>query len=688
MISPRPLNRRRTTLYFFALAFALSLCAPTLLEFRSDLPVLFGRYSTSYILVLASFGALVALSFGLGIYIRARQSGVRQIERLVHAVWRRPWLAGSLALFLTLAFGLLCAQLQTWVAAFQLRYVSLLLLGLASFFCLLIAGLLHPWLASGNAPRVLLNQPRLQLALIAFGSILIATLLFGNILNRQWWWFDDGNLQELLGPDHRVTLSEIPTTALNSEIGRAFAKARYRPTFWMYWIMEAAAWGNQPTLYYVERFVLLTVSIGLCWWLLTQAFGPGLGLLVTLWILSYPFWYDIWARLGAAETGAVPGLILFAFSMVILIRYYRAGQPEERRKKQGLWLLYFLSGIFTLGSKENMLILLLPNAIFLVYLWRQKKLDAPAWAAMLGVFAAGLFFAGSVLTGLFLAGRDIYGHSVAPGERTQVLWNGITRLAQDETLLILLALALFEILAAGLYLARKGTPAPRAPFFKSVKWFGFAALLLFLVYWSQYFFYDGAWAQDMRYDFPGRLVEPFFALAIGLLTINLLTILTTNPFPIQVVRLGMVLAVFGLICFRGFTALQTYIGQNVDSSRNFTSRLAAVTAALEQDPAMPLVFESYGYWDHEPVLTTAIFLRTDGIRNPFFVRVHPAFLSPAQPVELLNRQFLLDTSTKGYARNGLEYFTPLEQLGDGKCYSIGFSGTTFGKCFTLLRLFP
>lgn len=683
------LTPKRIALYCFTLAVGLALVLPTPVTHTTrDNPVILGRYSVG--LAVLILGVLVGVVgfLTLSLLTLVKPNLLTPLEKFVHAFWKRPLASRVLVALLLTLYAIALAGQDAFFRNYTVRYQRGLLLGLSIIVFALSIGLLTPWLAKYQPPPCMLASRRIRLAIIGIGSLLLCGILFGNILNLQWQPVDDGIIMHYLGSDGRVGLEEVPTLIASSEIGRAFVKGRYRPSFWTLRILESAVWGNNPTLYYVGRFAMLVLAVALFWWLVAEWLGLLVSGLFVLLSFTYVFWYDVWGRLGAAETYAVPALAVYLVTLVWLWRWYDHRLQLKPWQKAVLWLVNLGSGLVLIGAKENFLLALIPALGLLAFIVYRQRLDATSVAVTGVLLAVGLFIASSVGVALSTTGVDIYQNSVDAGGRSGILAGALVKILLNPLMLASAVFVASVMALGGWYVHTRGSAAMRRQFRAATARFLLIIAACALAYMAQIVYYNGDWPSDNRYDFPGRLVEPFLGLVLGLWLLDLVKIFSSSRWVVNTAYAALVFVLFALVLYRGFAPLESNLARSVAWSRRFTGNLNEIVERARPFANHALIFDAHNYWDHEPIVTTAIFLRGMGVPNLFYVRYQERETAPHSPIENKMGEWLANMSNNGYVWNGQQMFLPLTQADPQNCLSIGFSGPTTDSCAFLLKVYP
>jgi len=502
---------------------------------------------------------------------------------------------------------------------------------------------------------------------------------------------DDHEIIAFMGNDHHLSFREIPKMLMKTEVGVPGQTSRYRPSYYLFRLIETAVWGDHPFFWYLFRVVLFGISIFIAWRLLGRVFGL-LGGLSCMILVSHSFWADIWARLGSNETYGVVGVVLYCLAFSKLW--------EEKRSEPTTfwWIVLAFSAILTMGSKENFLLILSTSAVLLYQAWQHKRLTKLSFLTNGILFAFGLFVMTALILGLKKQGGDVYANPVAPMSRFQILIAGVFSLRQWKIQLpFWVSLILMGISA----LFKKYQPHDESASYilRDIKRLFWIETGLLLLWYSQFVFYNGAWPNGSRYDFPGVLALDLAYLFLAYTLIRILPhCIPYLKFPRapqlgQAILGGFLVLVVLLFGFREFKLINAVSQRNSYLSRQFSHSLLKIVEEVKESPNTPIVFESHNVWDYEPIFSLQRFLSAYGVQNPLALTLEgwsEATCKQGFEVSLAKR-------LKGIAEYGdLESsqdvtprirFYPLQTIQQrNPCFVISFSGDSKLPCKNLGRI--
>jgi len=496
----------------------------------------------------------------------------------------------------------------------------------------------------------------LQLAIVTSGSILLALLLWGrNVAGACWGPIDDHEIVDALGPDGIVRLAELGPLILATEIGAPGRAVRYRPSYYALRFGEMLLWGDHPARWYATRVALFAATAAVLWWLLGRLGGTLLAGTIVWYAATAPYWSDIWGRIGPSETYACLGAAIAALGTSW------ASAPERSSRRFWSWILVSVGLIVACGSKENLIILVVPVA------WiAARRLASGALtrthAVFLGVallYGVGIELA--VAAALWRSGADVYGRSVALPTR---LASAIDSLRDRWPAVLVVAICVVAELVV-----RRLRPRPastsrsrRSPALRDL---AVVQLLLLLGVVSQLYYYGGS-RFDRRYAFPLDLLE------LGIFASPLLFAVARLP---QASRMPTLLAAAGSVVFAGL-ALGRGIGQNIESGLGHRDACCRFSAAIDRAvdavrgrPRRPIVIWSDRIEDYEEILSIKSFLRSRGVENPVVLSTPEPYPSTYFQAELVAA--LADRIRSIRRGEGFGFSPPTVLAESGHCVALG-----------------
>lgn len=540
-------------------------------------------------------------------------------------------------------------------------------------------------------------------------AALVVLYSLGPLFWAQWSIIDDHEIVSLVGSSDKFTFADIPGALENTEISSSSNAVRFRPSYYAIRFSEVAAWGGKPEYWYAARVsIAITFAIALAWLCLRIA-PPLLVLGFLIFTFSRPFWADIFARLGPAETYGALG-----FSLIIF------GLSLRFKEKSNIYasIILSLGVIVAAGSKENFLFLIFIPIWIIFSSWNKLSLAVKLIYFLPIAFASWIIF--TITSRLGLSGKDVYSQDISLESRANLLVHFTQR---TDVLLWLSCIILIWAALIFLKLRKKHTPSSNLVMQNNIlELTFFSTIALLALFFSQYVFYFGRWPHvyEQRYLFPGII----FQYVAVLLFVNLLARIASKFKSARALSQFVVLSGFvffmGLIKIsgigRGFpestkielngysrlpeiASNRSAAEKRVDETIEFTRKISDITANLINNPPAAIVFNSHSAGDYEPLFSIERFVRAADISVPIAINFDGYSVKsyPDNPLATDLVETLDDLRNgRAFDKNGREIpvkrrniFTSPERLGlSENCFSFGFSGPPLEKCKRGAQIWP
>jgi hypothetical protein len=497
---------------------------------------------------------------------------------------------------------------------------------------------------------------------------LLAVATIGPTANAWFGIIDDHWIVKWLGPRHAMTLSDVWHALRASDIG-TFGKVedRYRPTFFAYWILETALFGDHAWLYHVARIGFFAAFLGSMICLARKALGLVVASTATVLFALEAFWGDIWAY----SLGVIEQLAALAFSIAALgYGAAVAALLERRRLGRGAVIALSLGTAMAVGCKENFVFLVLPFAVVLVALYRARSVQA----ADLGVAAPFLAF--SVLCVVVVASitlansTDYYGADASLRHRISAVFAAPAPAAFAMVALIA-APAVARVAMRRSTLERARLSRTAIAFLVSI------VLLCTYILW-ELAVYNGRLQAHSRYDFPLQLL---LMLVIGAFGGFLAT-----TFPRRARRWRAASLVF--LCLSTMSeppgprivAVPRAAKAKADRSQRFRAALDDMSRVAALQPTWPIVLQALGPWDYEVMATFHVWHAFSRIANPVALRMS----IPAGAIQSPFEAHLANAMSTWASQGVPGRFIPFQQaepfLHDGRCFATSRPDEALSRC--------
>jgi hypothetical protein len=491
------------------------------------------------------------------------------------------------------------------------------------------------------------------------------------MLNAKWSLVDDHEILTIIGPNSHLLLSGILGALSETEISANSTLPRFRPTYFLFRLIESVVWGKDPSLWYGFRMAI-SVVFGISIAFLSIAIvGPVLGLGFILFSLSQPYWSDIFSKAGPSEIYAILGCAL------LIILFCNKGERKNYSSNECFLIAFAI--IIASGSKENFLFLGTIPLFILIDKSFKKTFIGKIFLISPLIYISWIIY---TLALRLREGADVYQNDISIYTKL----NQLKLIFLNDYFLLLLSLAIGSTLVFGIsaLLLRKCTYNCKAElvnqFIICLKW----QIVLIVVFLSQYIFYYGAWSSGaLRYLFPAVLAVHFSILISIFLLMHAFSI-----FPYSKNRIKF-LKIIGFTLFILLSIENLFQNRNISShsariSLDFDKKYIYVEEILKRNPSIPLIIFSNHPNDYESIFAINRFLYSRGVPNKVGVKLNDSSYIYVHNEPLHTKWLkgaILKVSQDGtLPKTKDNYFDPIDSLDLNNCVSVSLSGDSVLTC--------
>lgn len=231
------------------------------------------------------------------------------------------------------------------------------------------------------------------------------------------------NIGLLPADDHEIVMASGNAIGswLHSEAFQPWL--RWRPSYYTMRYLETMLWHNNAFAWHLTRLIGISSGIYLLCLSSIKIIGPATGSLLGIALVFSPVLNDFAQILGPAETYCFFGLSLWAFGCTGLLEWFGLLKNEcfqARNKMSSGWhaFLVLIGSVIAAGSKENLVILMLPNLWMLYKSMSLQKsiITGRNTKIMLGIASSSMVPMAIFLANLYFnSSKDIYSKSLSPG---------------------------------------------------------------------------------------------------------------------------------------------------------------------------------------------------------------------------------------------------------------------------------
>jgi len=467
---------------------------------------------------------------------------------------------------------------------------------------------------------------------IVIFSIAFSIFLLGGNLKARWSFVDQ-----------KINLFEIPSLISKTEVSKWGESVRYRPSYYFLRIFESYVWRGNLYLWYIARIAFLAYFLFVLVKIISEKLSLLAGFAVAVFVMTSSYWPEILVKLGPAETYGVLGLSIYAYS------FYKIFQANSVKRSSIFWWIGILfGGLISAGSKENLIIFILPSIYLLFKCFNYKNIDLKFIFPLFHVLYS-LFIGIGIYIAVSKTGHDVYMNVITFKDRWLLFKSNI-----PKTFGLFFVKDFIEItLIIYLWQLRR---IPFNKFLSKTKNIIFFLAFLFFAYLSQVVYYGGGFPGNSRYDFPAILIKQVFIITgVG----GLFNLLISMKGKVKKLSKGslVILSIYVIFNFfnSGFGSIFSYIEKNVVMTNNFSSHLDLFVKVTSENPDYPVIFRSRRIWDYEHVFSIYRYINFLGVKNDLYLDYEDKDFETKKGLEQFLSKTLIDISKNGMSNERLNF---------------------------------
>lgn len=481
---------------------------------------------------------------------------------------------------------------------------------------------------------------------------------------------DDHQIINSLGSDLKLNYYELPPLLYNNVVSTYGTFIRQVPTYLVLRSLEIFLWGNNPFFWYLARYFYLSSAMYILLFVLSRHTKIVFAFIFTMFIMSGDYWSGILTRLGTHEIYVLPGLALYFLGLTNIL------ESQKKTNQIKNWIFILIGTIISSGSKENLVVLVIPTIFLYVYSIKKKLIGITETL----IFSLSTLFCILITIGVIImlkkTGHDVYANDISIYGRSQLLINGIVGgfIAMRAKYFLLIGAIIF-ILSKQILPSNKHIEISKT----IIKYLLIIASFIF-VYASQYSFYSGLWPTGMRYDFPGLLVIPFFWLTMYFFLKKTLSHFKQGRILTDILSLSFFGTLLFIVFQNKYQLLRDASSVNAKETITFNSKINRIVEYSNKNPTFPIVFHSYNPYDYEGIASTNKYISIFGSKNTKYLLVHDSYTETNKELAKILTEKMTDVSLNG--GKGEFDFRPKNlytQVSDN-CISISFTKQNVDSC--------
>lgn len=181
----------------------------------------------------------------------------------------------------------------------------------------------------------------------------LSYFMFGELLQSKFSIIDDHHIVAEVGSDGIFTVEDGLNLLKNEKDFQLGEYGRFRPSFQIARTIEMYLFKNNVLHYQVSRLILFMVLMFVFSRIIFSKTDIFSGSIISMILISEGSWSDIFTRIITSEIYAFYGLVIFVPILILLFNYLKFNYKIYSWAKGIVLILYLLSGLLVIGSKEN-----------------------------------------------------------------------------------------------------------------------------------------------------------------------------------------------------------------------------------------------------------------------------------------------------------------------------------------------
>ena len=468
--------------------------------------------------------------------------------------------------------------------------------------------------------------------IILFSVILgISTFMFGSNLGSLFSIIDDHNIVKWFGNDKNFSTKDFIIFLQKSQDFQIGDYGRFRPAQEISKAIEMFLFNENVFLYQLTRFIVFIFMIYILSQFIIQKVGILYGSVISLILISEKAWTDIFTRIITSEIFTFYGLVVFLPTSFLILNSIKNNiNYKSNIKKTFLATFYLLSGLISIGCKENFVFLILFPITILIFNWKLSK-DS-YFHKFINYFSIiltgyGFFIISIIIIYFWNTSDDISGYGFSSINATFlriiisfceiffINWMGVILIIPLILLIILKNNTKYNILKK-----------------YSLQFYAYILLLFFLLLF-QVIYYTGGLPAGNRYDFPSIFFYSIYLVLIITYIKKITPIFVNNKIYLRVIIL---LPLFVILIiknpFYGIIKANEASYSHKERTKEFQSVIDKIVHVVNKSQRSVIV-NSYNVWDYELISSFYKYMRYRGVKGNIYLRIHYKALNYSSSVE-------------------------------------------------------
>ncbi len=491
--------------------------------------------------------------------------------------------------------------------------------------------------------------------IILFSVVLgLSIFMFGSNLGSLFSIIDDHNIVKWFGNDENFSTKDFIIFLQKSQDFQIGEHGRFRPAQEISKAIEMFLFNNNVFLYQLSRFIVFVLIIQIFSMFIIQKIGILYGPIVSLILISEPAWTDIFIRIITSEIFTFYGLVVFLpISFSILYSIKNNINYKSNIKKIFMMIFYLLSGLISIGCKENFVFLILIPITILIFNWKLRKsgyFHKFINYISVALIGYGLFIISIIIIYFWTTSDDISGYGIA-----SMYVTSLKVIKSFFEIFFINWMGIFLIIPVILLIILKNNKDYCILKKWSLQFYSYILLLSFLLLF-QVIYYTGGLPAGNRYDFPNIFFYSLYLVLIIIYVKKITQIFVNNKIYLKaIILVPLIIILIIKNPLNGIIKANEASYAHKERTKEFQSVIDTIVHKVDSSSETFIIVHSYNVWDYELITSFYKYMRHRGITNNIYLQIHYKTSNYSSSVEKMFVKRLYDVSKGNGLKNKLNW---------------------------------
>ena len=491
--------------------------------------------------------------------------------------------------------------------------------------------------------------------IILFSVVLgISIFMFGSNLGSLFSIIDDHNIVKWFGNDKNFSTRDFIIFLQKSQDFQIGDYGRFRPAQEISKAIEMFLFNENVFLYQFIRFIVFVFMIYILSQLIIQKVGVLYGSIISLILISETAWTDIFTRIITSEIFTFYGLVVFLPTSFLILNSIKNNiNYKSNIKKIFMMIFYLLSGLISIGCKENFVFLIIIPITILIFNWKLRKngyFHKFINYISIALIGYGLFIVSIIIIYFWNTSDDISGYGIA-----SMYVTSLKIIKSFFEIFFINWLGIFLVIPMILLIILKNNKDYGVLKKCSLQFYSYILLLSFLLLF-QVIYYTGGLPAGNRYDFPNIFFYSLFLVLIIVYVKKVTQIFINNKIYLKAIILVPLIIIFIIKNpLNGIIKANEASYAHKERTKEFQSVIDTIVNKVDRSSESFIIVNSYNVWDYELITSFYKYIRHRGIIGNIYLQIHYNASNYSTTVEKMFVKRLYEVSKGDGLKNKLDW---------------------------------